>query len=222
MIHTHDLKFAYANGPTLLFPDVSVPQGGTLLLRGASGCGKSTWLALVAGLLTPSGGGVAVAGQTLAALQPAQRDAWRARSVGFLPQRLHLSEALSVRDNLALAYFAAGLPADQRTVNDTLASLGLGALAGRRPSQLSGGQAQRIALARAVMLRPPVLLVDEPTASLDDMACDAALALLVQTAQQAGATLVIATHDARVGRTLPHAQPLDLIASSDVAIGEPA
>lgn len=219
MIHTHDLKFAYAQGPTLRFPDVSVPQGGTLLLRGASGCGKSTWLALVAGLLTPSDGGVAVAGQPLGALQPAQRDAWRARSVGFLPQRMHLSEALSLRDNLALAYFAAGLPVDQRTVNDTLASLGLGALAGRRPSQLSGGQAQRIALARALLLRPLVLLVDEPTASLDDTACNAALALLVQTAQQAGATLVIATHDARVRRALPQAQPLDLVASSEVANG---
>lgn len=222
MINTRALRFAYADGPSLRFPDVSVPPGGTLLLRGPSGCGKSTWLALAAGLLTASGGDVEVAGQSLVALPPGRRDAWRARSVGFLPQRLHLSEALSVRDNLALAYFAAGLPVDPGAVNDTLVALGIGALADRHPRQLSGGQAQRVALARAVLLRPPVLLVDEPTASLDDVACNAALALLTQTAEHAGATLVVATHDARVGRAWPHAQMLDLTPEPAPMAGEPA
>jgi putative ABC transport system ATP-binding protein len=210
VIHTRDLSFAYANSPVLRFPDVSVSQGRTLLLRGASGSGKSTWLALVAGLLKPSSGSIEVARQPLAELKAGQIDRWRARAVGFLPQRLHLSEALSVRDNLALACFAAGQPVDHAAVQHTLAALDLTPLAARYPRQLSGGQAQRVALARAVLLRPPVLLVDEPTASLDDAACAAALALLAHTAEQGCATLVVATHDARVGRAWPDAQLLNL------------
>ena len=208
MIETRGLSHAYHGGPALRFEDVAVPQGGTLLLRGASGSGKSTWLALAAGLLTPQAGEMVVAGQAVALQKPGERDRWRARCIGFLPQKLFLSEALSVAENLALVYFASGQPVDRAAIQRALAALELGALAARKPSQLSGGQAQRVALARALLLRPPVLLVDEPTASLDDAACDAALALLQQGAAQSGATLVIATHDARVVSALPTAQVL--------------
>ena len=192
------------------FPDVRVPQGGTLLLRGASGSGKSTWLALAAGLLSPGAGAMVVAGQSVAALKGGERDRWRARCVGFLPQKLLLSEALSVADNLALAYFARGLAVDRAAIAAALAALEIETLAARKPSQLSGGQAQRVALARALLLRPQVLLVDEPTASLDDANGARVLALLSHNAAQAGATLVIATHDARVVHALPQAQTLTL------------
>lgn len=208
MIDSRGLRFAFPRAEPLSFADVSVAQGGTLLLRGPSGSGKSTWLALAAGLLTPSAGEIVVAGQSVGALGGAARDAWRARHIGFLPQRLHLSEALTVAENLALACYAAGLPVDQAALTRTLDTLGLADLARRRPSQLSGGQAQRAALARAVLLRPKVILADEPTASLDDETCAHALALLRQTADTFGATLVIATHDARVRHALPQAQAL--------------
>jgi putative ABC transport system ATP-binding protein len=208
VIQTRGLSFRYPHGPELAFPDADVPQGGTLLLQGPSGAGKSTWLALVAGLLTPASGQLLVAGQDLAQLRGGARDTWRGRSIGFLPQKLHLSEALTVADNLALAHFAAGLPVDRPAIAAALGALGLGELASRRPSQLSGGQAQRVALARAVLLRPRVILADEPTASLDDDACAAALALLRRSAGELDATLVIATHDARVWQALPHAQTL--------------
>jgi putative ABC transport system ATP-binding protein len=115
-----------------------------------------------------------------------------------------------VADNLGLVFFAAGLPVDHGAIDRTLGALDLSALAGRKPSQLSGGQAQRVALARALLLQPKVLLVDEPTASLDDEACAAALALLQRCAADAGATLVISTHDARVVQALPAAQTLRL------------
>lgn len=210
MIDTRGLAFAHPQSSPLRFPDVAVPQGGTLLLRGPSGSGKSTWLALVAGLLTPAEGEVVVAGQAVHALAGTARDRWRARTLGFLPQKLFLSEALSVADNLALVFFAAGLPVDRGAVDRALAALDLSALAGRRPSQLSGGQAQRVALARALLLQPRLLLVDEPTASLDDEACTAALDLLQRCAAGAGATLVVSTHDARVVQALPAAQTLRL------------
>lgn len=205
MIQSRALAFAHAGGSPLRFPDADLPQGGCLLLRGPSGSGKSTWLALAAGLRTTTEGTLVVAGRTLAGpgqLPRAARDAWRARHLGFLPQALHLSPALSVAENLALPFFAAGLPRDDRAIADALDRLDLGALAGRRPHELSGGQAQRVALARAVLLSPRVLLADEPTASLDDGAAQAALDLLMACAADCTATLVVATHDRRAVQAL--------------------
>lgn len=202
MIESQALTFTYAQGPRLEFPDVRIAQGGVLLLSGASGCGKSTWLALVAALVRPGSGSLVVAGQDIAALSPAQADAWRARNVGFLPQKLHLSPALTVQQNLALAYWAASEAHNAQRIAATLDALGVAELAQRKPAQLSGGQAQRVALARAVLQAPRVLLADEPTASLDDEAAADAVALLQATSRSQGATLVIATHDARVATLL--------------------
>lgn len=205
MIVSSGLQFAYAKGARLHFPDVNVPKGDVLLLGGPSGSGKSTWLALVAGLVAPSAGSLQVAGQALGALGTLgalKTDAWRAQTIGFLPQKLHLSAALTVQRNLELAFWAAGVAQDPARIRAALDALGVADLAQRLPAQLSGGQAQRVALARAVLMRPRVLLADEPTASLDDPNAADAVQLLWTTAQSLGATLVIATHDARVGHTL--------------------
>jgi putative ABC transport system ATP-binding protein len=213
MISTRQLAYGYAGGSELSFEDIDVAQGGVLLLRGASGSGKSTWLALVAGLLAPGSGDISVAGQPLKALGKVASDAWRARTIGFLPQKLHLSSALTVHANLAMAQWAAGQPQDDARIAQALAALGVDELAQRKPSQLSGGQAQRVALARAVLMQPKVILADEPTASLDDDAAAKAVQLLQTTARRHGATLVIATHDARVAANLDKKigfQPLSL------------
>ncbi|MEY3123678.1 MAG: hypothetical protein RLZZ573_198, partial [Pseudomonadota bacterium] len=184
-------------------PDVDVPQGGVLLLGGPSGSGKSTWLALAAGLVAPSGGNLQVAGQALGTLGALKTDAWRAQTIGFLPQKLHLSAALTVQQNLALVFWASGLPEDTARITATLQALGVADLAQRLPAQLSGGQAQRVALARAVLLQPQVVLADEPSASLDDEAAADAVGLLLGTARLHQATLVIATHDARIAPLIP-------------------
>ena len=217
MIETQGLACQYPGGQRLSFPDLALAQGQTLLLRGRSGRGKSSWLALAAGLMAPAAGEIVVAGQPLGALSPVQRDAWRARHIGFLPQKLHLSEALTVAGNLELVYYAAGLPVDSAAITAALQALGVNELAVRRPSTLSGGQAQRVALARAVLLLPKVILADEPTASLDDIAARDALTLLQASAESCGATLVIATHDARVRIALPQARVLDLDAQEALA-----
>ncbi len=205
MIQTRGLAYRYGAGAEIAFPDVDLPQGRVLLLKGPSGAGKSTWLALAAALLRPSAGQIRVAGQDLAALPKIAGDAWRAKAIGFLPQKLHLSESLTVAGNLAMAQWAAGALDDTLAVHDMLATLGVAELAQRRPSQLSGGQAQRVALARALLLQPQVILADEPTASLDDDAAEAALSLLSASARRARASLVIATHDSRVAHALPDA-----------------
>ena len=217
MIRTRELSYAYPGGTALTFPDVDVPQGTVLLLSGPSGCGKSTWLALVAALMAPAAGELVVADQPLSALKNIAADAWRARAIGFLPQKLHLSAALTVQQNMALVFWASGQPEDATRIDAALQALGVQALAKRKPAQLSGGQAQRVALARAVLLQPRVILADEPTASLDDEAAADAVGLLLNTARAQGATLVIATHDARVATLIPHSngqigfQPLQML-----------
>jgi putative ABC transport system ATP-binding protein len=205
LIQTSRLSYGYPGSTPIQFPDVDIAQGSVLLLSGPSGCGKSTWLALVAGLVKATAGSLTVAEQALDALHRVATDAWRARTIGFLPQKLHLSAALTVTQNLAMAQWAAGQSEDQARIAATLASLGVAELGQRKPAQLSGGQAQRVALARAVLLQPRLILADEPTASLDDDAAAAAIGLLVQTARQRGATLVIATHDGRVAPLIPSA-----------------
>ena len=208
MLSTKNLRFAYGLGKPMQFPDFEIAQGGTLLLQGNSGSGKSTLLALACGLLTASNGVIEVAGQDLSALSSTERDAWRGRNVGFVPQRLHLSESLSVQGNLGLVFYAAGLPHDEAKIVQALKALGIEELAHRKPSQLSGGQAQRVALARAVLLSPKIILADEPTASLDDEAASLAIELLLSSATACGATLVVASHDARVRS---HLQRLQLV-----------
>lgn len=203
LIKTSNLAYCYPGSSPIRFPDIDAAQGSVVLLSGPSGCGKSTWLALVAGLVKPSAGSLTVANQALGNLNGIAADAWRAKTIGFLPQKLHLSSALTVAQNLGMAQWAAGQPEDLACINLTLKALDVANLAHRKPSQLSGGQAQRVALARAVLLEPTVILADEPTASLDDEAAALAIELLVKTARQHGATLVIATHDGRVAPAIP-------------------
>ncbi len=205
MITTRGLQYAYPDGPAFTFADMSVPGGATLLVRGKSGAGKSTWLSLVAGLRTPDEGEITVAGQLLGALSGPARDRWRAQNVGFLPQRLHLSDALTVRRNLELVFYAAGVPVNAKALRHAVDLLGVAHLGERRPSQLSGGEAQRVGLARSILMQPKVIFADEPTASLDDDSATAGLRLLQGCAAECEATLVIATHDRRLREAMPGA-----------------
>ncbi|MDX2238049.1 MAG: ATP-binding cassette domain-containing protein [Hyphomonadaceae bacterium] len=179
-------------------PDWSLPAGATALLVGPSGSGKSTLLNVAAGLLAPAAGRVLVDGVDIAALKPAARDRFRGARIGVVFQSLRLVQALSVADNLALALALAGRKPDPARIRDTLARLGLAALARRRPRALSIGEMQRAAIARAVIARPTLILADEPTSALDDANAEAAFALLRAEAQACGASLLIATHDARL------------------------
>lgn len=208
MFTVEGLEVRYGATRVLAVDAWAAQAGEAWLLSGPSGSGKTTLLHVLAGLATPTAGRVSVAGQDLAALAPAARDRWRGRHVGLVPQKLHLIGAVSVADNLRLASTLAGRPVDEARVRTLLEAVGVADLAHRRPSALSQGQAQRVAIARAVVNRPVLVLADEPTASLDDAHAAAALDLLRAQAADAGATLVVASHDARVRTLLPRVHTL--------------
>jgi putative ABC transport system ATP-binding protein len=195
---------AYEGRLVVAVPFWTISSGQHSLILGPSGSGKSTLLHLLAGLLRPDRGRLRVAGQDLAALAPAALDTFRGRTIGIVLQRLHLIRALTVRDNLRLAQSLAGLPVSTERIDRLLAELGLTALAMARPERLSEGEAQRVAIARAVINRPALILADEPTSALDDSACQAVLGLLLAQAEASGATLLIATHDARLKARFRH------------------
>lgn len=198
MIQTFKLSYAYPGSAPLHFPDLDVAQGSVVLLSGPSGCGKSTWLALVAGLVKPAAGSLQVADQAVGDLNGIASDAWRAKTIGFLPQKLHLSAALTVAQNLAMAQWAAGQHEDEDRIASTLKALLVADLAKRKPAQLSGGQAQRVALARAVLLQPKVILADEPTAALDTDNGKNVMILLKKLALENHSAILVVTHDHRM------------------------
>jgi len=198
VISVRGLAHRYGEQAALRLPDWRVAQGERWLVLGPSGCGKTTLLHVLAGLVRPSEGQVEVAGENLLKLDGARLDRWRATTVGIVLQALHLVKHLSVRDNLRLAQYLAKTPQDDARIDDTLGALGVGAKSARRPSELSQGEQQRVAIARAVVNRPKLVLADEPTANLDDASAATVVDLLADQAARYGATLVVATHDARV------------------------
>jgi len=175
-----------------------VVRGETWLVLGPSGSGKTTLLHILAGILRPSAGSITVAGQNLATLAAGDIDRFRGQHIGIVLQRLHLIASLTVMNNLLLAQYLAGLPQDRDRARSVLENLGIGDKADSSPHQLSHGQAQRVAVARAVINRPQLLLADEPTSNLDDARCREAFELLSSQAAACNATLVIATHDQRI------------------------
>jgi putative ABC transport system ATP-binding protein len=200
MLRWQSLVLQHEGGPMLAFDDVQVPQGHTLLLQGNSGTGKSTLLAALAGLLTPRQGALHMGDMNPYDLPPSRRDLWRGQHIGLLPQHARLLPAFTVWEQVAMPYVCAGLPVDTQAVDQVLATLGMQAWADQRATRLSGGQMQRVALARALVRQPAFLLVDEPTASLDDRHAHAVADLLL--AQARTSTKVVATHDARLVQRL--------------------
>ena len=192
------LRHAYGADLVLALPQWHAEAGEHWLVHGPSGCGKTTLLHIVAGLLTPSAGEVSLDDQAYGALSAAGLDRFRGRHVGIVFQRLHLVDALTVRQNLSLARSLAGLPADEARLRHLLDRLGLGDKADAYPHALSHGQGQRVALARGLINRPALLLADEPTANLDDGNAARALALLREQATAEGSILVVASHDSRI------------------------
>ncbi len=198
MIEASGLTFAYSGAPVMTFPDVHVPAGGQCLLLGQSGSGKTTLLHLLGGLLQPLRGTIRIAGSDIATMGSSSLDHFRGRNIGFIFQQHHLIDSLTVRENLELPGYCAGLGTSADRAAEMLARLGLSGKATAPVGALSHGQQQRLAIGRALMNRPSVLLADEPTSALDDHHCEQVAALLTELVSGSGAALLIATHDQRL------------------------
>jgi putative ABC transport system ATP-binding protein len=200
MVSVKNLARRFGEKVVLDVADWSVGAGERSLVIGPSGCGKSTLLHILAGLARPTEGRVSIFDKDVFSLKDAEIDRWRGATVGIVLQALHLVQHFTVRSNLRLAQYLAHLPQDDRAVDEALGALGVAAKASSRPGELSQGEQQRVAIARAVVNGPKLLLADEPTSSLDDVAAERAIALLLGEAARRGATLIVATHDARIRR----------------------
>jgi putative ABC transport system ATP-binding protein len=178
--------------------DFQVPAGQTVAIVGASGSGKSTLLSIMAGLDTPTRGTVRLAGQDLFALDEDARAALRAQKLGFVFQSFQLLAHLSALENVMLPLELAGRRDARKAAAEMLARVGLAQRLHHLPRVLSGGEQQRVALARAFVVRPAVLLADEPTGSLDYATGETVMALMFELNREQGTTLVLVTHDAQI------------------------
>jgi putative ABC transport system ATP-binding protein len=184
-------------GPLRILHNISlsVPAGESLAIVGASGSGKSTLLSLLAGLDVPSEGEVYLCGQSLFAISEDARAAHRARHVGFVFQNFQLIAHLSALENVMLPLELRGDREARAKATAMLTRVGLGQRLRHRPALLSGGEQQRVALARAFVVRPDVLMADEPTGSLDHATGLAVMDLMFELNRELGTTLILVTHD---------------------------
>jgi putative ABC transport system ATP-binding protein len=178
-------------------PEFSLAKGEQVALRGASGTGKTTLLHVIAGIVRAEAGSVKVAGADMAGLDEAARDAWRAKHVGYVFQTFNLLQAFSALENVALASMFAG-EAKLGRAKELLARVGMEERLDYLPRKLSIGQQQRVAVARALVNAPALVLADEPTGNLDRANADTALTLLRETCRESGAALLVVSHDERV------------------------
>lgn len=199
-----DLELAYGQTPALRGMDLVIGCGETVALMGPSGSGKSTVMHCVAGILKPDAGRLHVLGQDLGAMSRTELARFRLENIGLVFQLGELVSELTLEENVVLPLQLLGRSRDaaRREAMEMLERLGVADVAARRAGEVSGGQAQRAAVARALAPCPELVLADEPTGSLDSVAADAVMQALTQTARDLGATLMVVTHDHRVAAYL--------------------
>jgi putative ABC transport system ATP-binding protein len=200
ILASRDLRLSFGQTPALRGADFAIERGEIVAVMGPSGSGKSTLLHCLAGILVPDAGEVWFDGRRLDTLDEARRSALRRVAFGFVFQFGQLVPELTAEENVALPLLLAGERRAEAFARARrwLEPLGLEGLEGRRSGELSGGQAQRVALARGLVAEPQVLFADEPTGSLDSLTGEQVMDLLVAQAHQLRTTVVIVTHEPRV------------------------
>jgi putative ABC transport system ATP-binding protein len=200
LIEARDLVRSFGQTPALRGASVAVTSGEILAIMGPSGSGKSTLLHCLAGILTPDSGEVWFDGHRIDTLGEEKRSALRRDRFGFVFQFGQLVPELSAEENVALPLLLGGRRRSDalREARLWFAALGLEGLEPRRSGELSGGQAQRVALARGLVAHPEVLFADEPTGSLDSLTGESVMELLVAATRERGTTVILVTHEPRI------------------------
>jgi putative ABC transport system ATP-binding protein len=199
-IEARDVVLSFGQTPALRGANVSAVAGEILAIMGPSGSGKSTLLHCLAGILVPASGEIHFAGRRVDTLGETERSALRRDHFGFVFQSGQLVPELTAEENVALPLLLGGARRDRALAEARpwFGRLGLDGLERRRSGELSGGQAQRVALARGLVARPQILFADEPTGSLDSLTGEQVMDLLVAAARERGTTVIVVTHEARV------------------------
>jgi putative ABC transport system ATP-binding protein len=180
---------------------LEIPRGQFTAVMGPSGSGKSTLMHILAGLDTPSSGGVAIEGQEITTMDDGELTLLRRKHIGFIFQFFNLLPMLNAEENVVLPLSLAGEKPDKAWVDELMSKVGLTDRRHHRPSELSGGQQQRVAIARSIVSRPTVLFADEPTGNLDSQTSGEILELLRDSVDSYGQTTVMVTHDAGAAAT---------------------
>lgn len=199
LLEINNLKKSYREPGGNVMPVVDVPSfeveaGEQVALRGSSGCGKTTFLHLIAGILQPDSGSIRIDGESMTGLPEAARDKLRSQSIGYVFQTFNLLQGYTALENVLLGMMF-GKGADVARATALLERVGMGERMRYRPRQLSVGQQQRVALARALANHPKLVLADEPTGNLDPHHAREALALLRNVCRENGAALLLVSHD---------------------------
>lgn len=207
MIQAKGVCFSYSATDPFRFADFHIQKGEKVFIQGPSGAGKTTFLQILSGILRPQNGSLTIAGKDLSKMSSFQRDAFRKDYCGFVFQQFNLLPYLSLYENIALPLRfsnkrkARALENNQdlsQAVNTYLEMLGLQSFANQTPQNISQGQKQRIAIARACIGNPPILLADEPTSSLDGKNVETTMNLLMDQCNQNQTTLLFVSHDPRL------------------------
>jgi putative ABC transport system ATP-binding protein len=200
LIEARDVVLSFGTTPALQGASLAVDAGEILAIMGPSGSGKTTLLHCMAGILTPDSGEIHFDGARVDTLGETARSALRRDRFGFVFQFGQLVPELTTEENIALPLLLGGVrrAAALKEARAWIERLGLDGMGGRRSGELSGGQAQRIALARGLVARPEVLFADEPTGSLDSLTGEQVMNLLVDAARERGTTVIVVTHEPRV------------------------
>ncbi len=215
MVEFQKVSKSYFRGtleiPVLKNLSLSIPTGTFLAIMGPSGSGKSTLLNLIAGLDRPSQGAAVVAGQNVSSLSEGELARWRARHIGFIFQFYNLIPVLTASENVELPLLLTSLSKRDRIqhVQGALELVGLADRAHHYPRQLSGGQEQRVGIARALVSDPDILLADEPTGNLDKDAAEDILTLLSRLNREMKKTIIMVTHDPHAAERTQIIQRLD-------------
>jgi putative ABC transport system ATP-binding protein len=196
-IALNGIRKAFNGHPVLSIDHLEIPKGAQWIITGASGSGKTTFLNLVSGILSPDAGTITVAGTEITRLSEASRDRFRAEKIGVVFQTFNLLQGFSARENVLLGMLFAGR-VDPGRADALLERVGLQDKRQQNPDALSVGQQQRVAIARALANKPEILLADEPTGNLDPKTGESIIGLLKEVCGENGTTLLCVTHQPQV------------------------
>lgn len=204
MIKTSRLSYTYKDHHEIVFPDIDCPPNEHLLILGPSGAGKTTLLHLLGGILSPVNGEIIIGDTAMHLLRGSRLDRFRGKHIGLVFQKAHFIRSLSAIENLLLTQHISGIPVDRKAAQHLMEKLSVAHKANAKTHLLSVGEQQRLAIARALINKPDVILADEPSSALDDQNCFSMVNLLLEVATENQANLIVVTHDHRIKDLFPN------------------